>query len=100
MTTKNAWARALLALLLCALATANAAPPATKRYTLPQHGTLEIAVPADWQDELRPAPDPKLPPTIAFHARQGAPFEILVTPMWPTGANVPAATRDSIRQSV
>lgn len=70
-----------------------------KKYALPERGMLQMSVSGNWDDQLRQPPK-SLPPTIAFRARQGKPFEVLATPIWRMRPDVPASTKDSIRQQV
>lgn len=96
--------RGLRAVLWLALLWPVAAPHAggitvEKRYRLPEHGYLQMTLPDAWQDELQQPPG-VLPPTIEFRARQGNPFAVLVTPIWPARADVPPSTKESIRRSV
>jgi hypothetical protein len=64
------------------LAVALAASPRT--VALPDHGALTLTVPDGWKDEIRQPPN-RLPPTIALTPRSGAPFEVLITVVWPVG---------------
>jgi hypothetical protein len=71
----------------------NARGNAVREYSLPDHGSLQLNVSASWNDELRQPPDRGVPPTIAFNQDHGAPFEILITPLWPgkSGSVLPKA---------
>ncbi len=77
----------------------NASGNAIREYSLPDHGGLQLDVPASWNDELRQPPD-RLPPTIVFSQERGAPFEILITTLWPgkSGSVLPKA--DELKQKV
>jgi hypothetical protein len=96
MSTRTA---ALLFALIATLPSAQAADTAEKSYALPDHGTLRLIVPRDWKDELHPQQG-TTPLTITFQPAQGAPFEVLVTPIWRANADVPVATRETIAQRV
>lgn len=62
----------------------------TRKYPLPDHGSIQLNIPVAWDDDLRQPPD-RLPPTIAFKPKSGNKFEILITPIWlePKGALPP-----------
>jgi len=95
--------RALQAVLVLAVLWPTVSPHAgstvEKRYRLPEHGYLQMSVPATWDDDVRQPPG-ALPPTITLRPRQGKQFAVLVTPIWRARADVPPQTRDSLRQSV
>lgn len=84
------------------LAISLAASPAgadERSYPLADRGRFQLDVPAAWKDEVqRPRPD--LPPTLRFTPRQGAAFEVLVTPIWRMRADAPPVTKETLRQSV
>ena len=77
----------------------QAADTAEKSYALPDHGALKLKAPREWKDELHPAQG-STPLTITFQPAKGAPFEVLVTPIWRAAADVPVATRQTIAQRV
>jgi hypothetical protein len=52
-----------------------------RAYRLPGHGALLLQVPNGWSEELRQPPG-ELPPTAVFRASAGAPFTVLITPLW------------------
>jgi hypothetical protein len=100
MLARRTWVVSLAAVLLSCVAVSSAADAtAARKYALPQRGSFQMNVPAGWSDELR-QPQGSLPPTIAFRAREGKPFDVLVTPIWRARADVPVATKDAIKQSV
>ena len=86
-------------ILLTGASAALAAEAPVRKYPLPERGSFQMTVPANWADQLRQPPQ-GLPPTISFRPNQGKPFEILVTPIWPMRADVPAVTIETIRKSV
>src|SRR6267378_6063573 len=100
MIVRTIWLAALASRLLCfdGVAYADNAN-VEKKFALPERGFLQMGVPTNWDDQIRQPPQAS-PPTIAFRARQGKPFEILVTPIWRPRADVPVATTDTIKQSV
>lgn len=101
--------KAIVAALL--LTAASSQLPALERtkaraYTVPDHGSLELQVPASWKDDVQQPPD-RLPPTITLRTVTGPEIEIHVTPLWsPTsdkGFNDPARVRqlvESDRQEI
>jgi hypothetical protein len=90
---------ALVFTLIAALPCAQAADTTEKSYALPEHGTLKLTAPRDWRDEVHPAQG-DTPLTVTFQPAKGAPFEVLVTPIWRANADVPVATRQTIAQRV
>ena len=73
-----------LGLLFGLAATIAVAQPSgnhERRFTLPDHGSLVIQVPQDWNDQIAQPPD-HLPPTIAFSPGSGQAFRVLMTPIW------------------
>ena len=72
--------------LSLATATAIAADGEKKAFALPDNSKLELAIPAVWKDELKTNQAPKgsqgpAATTIALTPRDGAPFEVFVTPI-------------------
>jgi hypothetical protein len=88
-----------VASLLALAGIAYAAETAIKKYTLPEKGSFQMKVPVDWTEQVRQPPQSS-PPTITFAPTHGKPFEILVTPIWRVRTDVPASTKETIRQSV
>jgi len=88
-----------VAVSLVLIGGASAAETATKSYALPERGRFQMNVPVGWAEQLR-RPAPASPPTITFRPARGRSFEILVTPIWRVGTDVPASTKEAIRQSV
>ncbi len=87
-----------LAVLLI-ISQASAANTSIRQYTLPDHGTFEIAVPDNWQDQVGHPPN-RLPPTIKFKPKTGQSFEILITPIWPMQGKVPPVDAPTVRKEV
>ena len=100
MIVRTIWLAALASRLLCfdGVAYADNAN-VEKKFALPERGFLQMSVPPNWDDQIRQPPQ-ALPPTIAFRARQGKPFEVLVTPIWRARPDIPVSTKDTIRQRV
>jgi hypothetical protein len=92
MNTSMKWLALLAALLLHGMAQA-------KDYPVPDKSTLQLAVPAGWKDEVREG-ERGYPPTIIFTPREGAAFQVLVTPISRPRPDVPVPTGEQIRDSV
>jgi hypothetical protein len=88
---------AALAAVLCWSAYADG--PAARTYPLSRHGTLEMKAPSSWKDFVRRPPN-DLPPTITFGAGAGAPFEVIVTPIWPMRPDIKAPTLPELKANV
>lgn len=85
------------ALLFVAAGTASAAD-LTRSYALGDRGTLELQVPAAWQDMVERTQG--LPPTIRFSAREGAQFEVMLTPTWALAPDAKMPGKEEIRAGV
>ena len=82
-----------LVLCLATAATALAAEGEKKAFALPDNSKLELAIPAGWKDE----PKEK---SIAFTPREGAPFQVVVTPVARQKPGASADTAIKMRHSV
>jgi hypothetical protein len=86
--------------LSVATATAIAAEGEKKAFALPDNSKLELAIPAGWKDDLKANQAPKgskgpAATTIALTPRDGAPFEVLVTPV---ARQKPGGSADTVIQ--
>ena len=79
--------------LLFLATTAIAADGEKKAFTLPDGSKLELTIPAGWKDE----PKEK---AIAFTPRDGAPFQVVVTPIGRQRPGTSTDTAIQMRQSV
>ena len=96
--TQDLAARAGAVLLACAVATsAAAAEGETRKYPLPDKSTLELTVPAGWQDEAR-AKEGQNPAVIFLTPREGAAFKVFIIPVG--RAKPDAGTAAQMRASV
>ncbi|HYY61878.1 MAG TPA: DUF4034 domain-containing protein, partial [Burkholderiales bacterium] len=59
--------------------------PVEHRYPLAEQGYLVLQVPKDWRDRVSWR-HLLMPPTIIFAPASGEPFQVLVTPIWPSNA--------------
>ena len=87
---------ACLLLSVATAATAIAADGEKKSFALPDNSKLELAIPAGWKDELKEK-------SIALSPREGAPFQLVLTPVarqrQGTSADTAIKMRDSVQQS-
>jgi hypothetical protein len=83
---------------LCSIAVAGKETPG-RTYVLPDHGSLQIKPPAGWKDEVKQPPN-RMPPTITFSPREGAPFQVLITPIWTSRKDAPPLSVEQVRQQV
>ena len=79
--------------LSLATATAIAADGEKKAFALPDNSKLELAIPAGWKDE----PKEK---SIALSPREGAPFQVVVTPVARQNPGASADTAIQMRHNV
>lgn len=79
--------------------TAIAAGGEKKAFALPDSSKLELAIPAGWKDELKPNAG-KAPPSITLTPREGAPFQVVLTPVGRQRPGTSADTAIGMRQSV
>jgi hypothetical protein len=75
---------------------ARAGEAAVRSYPLPEHGTFQVKAPESWKDSVA-QPGGGLPPTITFAPKAGAPFKILVTPLWSAKPDPKTPTADEIK---
>jgi hypothetical protein len=79
MKTLRGLAFLILGLSLCAAAAADDA--VVRSYDLGAHGTLQLRLPAGWDEEVRRHPG-DFPPTIVLSGFESTPFLIKITPLW------------------
>jgi hypothetical protein len=90
------WTLAMALVVVCSV---DAADSAARRFPLPGHGQLELAVPTAWKVEAT-SPPSDLPPTFHFTAAGDQPFEFLVTPVWAIQGRVPPSDPQTVRAEV
>ena len=92
----------ITASLFAGVATRAADSAGLKRYELPNQDTLEMTLPAGWEDQVE-QPDGGGPPTIVMSIRPDGPRQVFITPEWPdpTAKEVRelAQLRDAIRDA-
>jgi len=72
---------ALLVTLLIASIGSAGGQKAIRKYPIPEHGTLELNVPAPWKGEIH-KPRENMPPTIMFNPAQGNDFQVMIIVLW------------------
>ena len=82
-----------LLLSLATSATSIAADGEKKAVALPDKSKLELAIPAGWQDELKEK-------SIALSPREGAPFQVVLTPVARQKPGASADTAIQMRHNV
>lgn len=87
-----------LTLALLFTAAAAAAADNVRSYALPGHGSLELEVPAAWQDIVERTQG--LPPTIKVSAKEGPDFQVLLTPIWAASPDKPLPTKEQLKAGV
>jgi hypothetical protein len=91
-----------LAALLLSFAiatTAVAADGERKAFALPDNSKLELSIPAGWKDEVK-AQQGSTPVTIALTPRDGAGFQVVITPVGRQRAGTSADTAIKMRENV
>lgn len=89
---------AVLVALCCVVWTqVFAADTDSRRYTLPDHGSLQLKVPAFWKEQIEQDPN-RLFSTIVFTAKSGAPFGVVLMPIWPTEKGAPNPDREALQR--
>jgi hypothetical protein len=90
-----------MAFLLLALAGSQAVADdgGLRRYVLPNLDTLELALPAGWQDETD-VPPGGTPLTIRLYPAAGSPFEVFVTPESPEPTAGDVRDTEALRAAV
>jgi len=84
MTRKPAtsvFVMALLVTLLIASIGSAGGQKGIRKYPIPEHGTLELNVPAPWKGEIH-KPRENMPPTIMFNPAQGNDFQVMIIVLW------------------
>jgi len=70
----------LVTLLIISIGSAGG-QKAIRKYPIPEHGTLELNVPAPWKGEIH-KPRENMPPTIMFNPAQGNDFQVMIIVLW------------------
>jgi hypothetical protein len=71
----------LLEILFMASSVLAAGQKTSRKYPIPEHGTLELNVPASWKGNVH-KPQENMPPTIIFDPAKGNDFQVMITVMW------------------
>lgn len=89
-----------LFVLFCVAGThVKAADTADRRYALADQGSLQLKVPAVWNEEIEQDRD-QLLAAIVFTPKSGAPFGVVLTPIWPTQKDAPNPDREALHRLV
>jgi len=88
-----------IVVLLAAQSPGQTQETAARRYELPNLDSLELVVPPAW-DETVDQPVDGGPPTIQFRPREGAAFEIYITPDWPNAPDEAVPDPETLRETV
>jgi hypothetical protein len=75
---------------------ARAEEAAVRSYPLHEHGNFQVKAPESWKDSVA-EPGDGLPPTITFTPKAGAPFKILLTPLFSAQLDLKKPTADEIK---
>ena len=89
----------VLVALLAAHSPGWAQDTGAHRYELPNLDTLELVVPPAW-DETVDQPADGGSPTIQLRPREGAAFEIYITPDWPDMPDKAVPDAETLRETV
>jgi hypothetical protein len=85
--------------MLAVNAPGRAQETGARRYELPNLDSFELVVPPAWEETVD-QPDDGGPPTIELRPREGAAFEIYVTPVWPDPPDGLVPDAETLRESV
>jgi len=72
---------------------------AIRKYSIPEHGTLELKVPTPWKGEVHKLRE-NMPPTIIFNPAKGNDFQVMITVLWGKPGEQDFNSRDRVRTSV
>jgi hypothetical protein len=82
--------------ILVASPFARAEEAVVRSYPLHGHGAFQVKMPESWKDSVA-EPGDRLPPTIMFTPKAGAPFKILLTPLFSAQLDLRKPTADEIK---
>ena len=71
----------LLVILLTANIVSAAGQKTMRKHPIPEHGTLELNIPAPWKGKVH-KPQEKMPPTIIFNPAKGDDFQVTIAVLW------------------
>ena len=70
-----------------------------RKYSIPDHGVLELNVPATWQEKVHKAQE-NLPPTIIFNPASETDFQVIITLFWSKKGEQGFNSADKVRKLV
>jgi len=92
--------RFLSAVLFCMAAIpVQAANAADRQYPLADQGTLQLSVPTSWRDQIEKDSE-QLLASIVFVPTSGAPFGIVLNPIWPAKKDSPRPDSGALKRLV
>lgn len=89
----------LLEILLIASSVLAAGQKTMRTYPIPEHGTLELNVPASWKGNVH-KPQENIPPTIIFDPAKGDDFQVMITVLWGQTGDQDFSSPDKVRSFV
>ena len=89
----------LLVLFCMAAVPVQAANTADRQYALADQGTLQLKVPTSWREELE-KDNEQLLASIIFTPTSGAPFGIVLNPIWPAKKDSPRPDSEALKRIV
>jgi hypothetical protein len=90
----------LIFVVSLAFIAAGAEQTKERRYNLPDHGVLQMKVPASWKEDVQEPTDNRLPPRIVLGPASGNLFHIVLFPFWKVSEDAPELTDKTARQMV
>jgi TPR repeat protein len=85
--------------LVCAIRAHAQSNVTERRYPIGERGSLVMMVPADWREQVKRR-DEKTPFTVRYQQKTGAPFDVLVTPIWSMKAGDKVPTQEQLKRDV
>jgi hypothetical protein len=70
-----------------------------KKYPLPEHGTLELKIPASWKGGVH-RPQANMPPTMMFNPSKGNDFQVIIRVLWSETGEQGFNSQDRVRTVV
>ena len=91
---------AVLLVLFCVTAIpVQVANAADRQYALAEQGTLQLNVPSSWKDDLEKDSE-QLLASIVFTPTSGAPFGVVLNPIWPAKKDSPRPDSGALKRLV
>jgi len=71
----------------------------TRRYPVPEHGTLELNVPTPWKSEVHKTRE-NMPPTFILNPAKGNDFQVTISVLWGKPGEQDFNSREKVRAFV